>query len=113
MIESPAGARLRFGRADGHALMLTTEGGNMVELRGDGAVLISDDSGCSVRLEGGKVMIQAGSTVQVNASTVEVTAAKVHFISGDVVMDGRLKLVTLDAKHVISETYTPGFGNIS
>lgn len=105
VIESPAGARIRFGAVYGQALILTTEGGNTVELRGDGAVLISDGFGSSVRLEGGKIAIQGGSSI-------DIVAGKVHVISSDVVMDGRLEVDTLVAKSVVAESYTPGAGNI-
>ncbi len=105
VIESPAGARLRFGRADGHALTLTTEGGNMVELRGDGAVLISDGFGCSVRLEAGKISIQGGSNI-------DITAAKVRFNAALVEASGVLKVDTLIANSVVASSYTPGAGNI-
>ena len=105
VIESPAGARLRFGKADGHALMLTTEGGNVVELRGDGAVLISDGSGCSVRLEGGNIVIEGGSTI-------DVTAAKVRFNAAVVEAAGVLKVDTLIANSVVASSHTPGVGNI-
>ena len=104
VIESPAGARVRFGAADGHALMLTTESGNLVELRGDGAVLISG-GGCSVELQGGKVVIQGGTSV-------EIAAGRVHLASGDVVVDGVLKCDTLVANSVVASSYTPGAGNV-
>lgn len=105
VIESPAGARLRFGRADGHTLTLTTGGGNMVELRGDGAVLISDGFGCSVRLEAGKVTITGTTSVDVNASVVHLNAAVVE-------THGTLKAETIIANSVVAHSYTPGAGNI-
>ena len=77
----------------------------MVELRGDGAVLISDGSGCSVRLEGGNIVIEGGSTI-------DVTAAKVRFNAALVEASGVLKVDTLIANSVVAASYTPGAGNI-
>ena len=108
-IESPSGACLRFGTADGdpmrHALKLTTEGGNTVELRRDGAILITDGLGCSVRLEAGKVVITANGNVEVNASTIRLNA-------GIVETRRTLKAETIIVNAVVAHSYTPGAGNI-
>ena len=109
VIESPTGARLCFGTVDGlargHALKLTTESGNTVELRRDGAILITDGLGCSVRLEAGKVVITANGNVEVNASTVRLNAGLVE-------TRGTLKAETIIANAVVANSYTPGAGNI-
>ena len=85
---------------------LTDQGGGTIEFDHSGGSSIKIDSqGITITASSGKVKIVAASSMEVSAPMVKVDAGMSKF-------SGMVKCDVLKATTVISETYTPGAGNI-
>ena len=94
-------------------LILETPGGQKLTMQdGPGSVEIVDSNQNSVKLETAGVTVTTTSKATVNASTVEVTASSVTVNAGIATFSGVVKCDTLIANSVISQSYTPGAGNV-
>jgi len=95
------------------ALTLRTPGGNKLVLKdGPGAVIIEDSNGNVVRLESQGIALLASNNVRIDGSEVAINAGKIKLTAGTVECSNEIKGTTVNVKHVIAETYTPGSGNI-
>src|SRR5262245_11680008 len=114
VIRSKNGVRLRMDDQRGQEMLeLETPGGQRITLRdGPGSVLVEDANGNSVKLDGSGVTVNAAATVTVQASRVEVSAGMVTVDAGMASFSGIVRCNTLIATSVISQSYTPGAGNI-
>ena len=94
--------------------MLETRGGHKVVLSDSSeSITITDLNGNKVKLEPSGITITAAAKLTIEAaSSVEVSAGMVQLNSAMCKASGVMQCDTLIAKTVISETYTPGAGNI-
>jgi len=108
-LKSRNGLTVTLEDADGQErLTLETPGGQTVELRdGPGEIELRDQNGNTVKLEPAGVTVNAAAKVTVQASTVEVTAGQVTVNAGMSRFSG-----VVQADTVITNSYTPGAGNV-
>jgi uncharacterized protein involved in type VI secretion and phage assembly len=114
VICSRNGVRLTLDDTDGtEQLILETPGGQRVTLRdGPGSIRIEDGNGNSIKLETAGVTVTSSAKVTVQASTVEISAAMVAVNAGVSKFSGVVQADTVITNNVVSQTYTPGAGNI-
>jgi len=114
VIRSRNGVKLTLDDADGtEQFILETPGGQKVTLKdGPGSVRIEDGNGNSIRLESAGITVTAAAKVTVNASTVEISAGMVTVNAGMSRFSGVVQADTVITNNVVSQTYTPGAGNI-
>jgi uncharacterized protein involved in type VI secretion and phage assembly len=114
VICSRNGVKVTLDDTDGQEkLILETPGGQKLTMQdGPGSVEIVDSNQNSVKLETAGVTVTTTSKATVNASTVEVTASSVTVNAGIATFSGVVKCDTLIANSVISQSYTPGAGNV-
>lgn len=109
LIKTRSGSLLEFDDTDGSVVVtLSTESGHRLVLDGGSReVTLEHASGQVITMDaGGKVSIQANSTVDITASCLNVHAASAVF-------DGTITCTTLTASaSVVSPSYTPGAGNV-
>ena len=96
------------------SMVLKTPGGQTITLQdGPGSVVITDSNNNAVRLEAqgvtvismGTVTVQGGSQVTLTAGMVSVNAGMANF-------SGIIQCSQIITNSVISETYSPGAGNL-
>jgi uncharacterized protein involved in type VI secretion and phage assembly len=90
-----------------------TPGGQKLTLKdGPGSVEIADSNGNSVTLETRGITVNAAAKVTINASTVEISSGVVTVNAGMSKFSGVVQCDTLITNSVVSNSYTPGAGNI-
>ena len=90
-----------------------TPGGQKFTLKdGPGSVEIADSKGNSVTLEPGGITVNATMKVAINASAVEINSGAVTVNAGTSKFSGVVQCDTLISNSVVSNSYTPGAGNI-
>ena len=114
VLKTRSGTQIRFDDQSGQEhIELRTPGGQTIRL--------SDDQGGSVRLECNgnsltigvsDIVLHTGVKVILNGSIVEINSATVNVNSGMSIFSGVVKCETLITKSVVSDSYTPGAGNI-
>jgi uncharacterized protein involved in type VI secretion and phage assembly len=94
-------------------IILQTAGGQSVLLRdGPGFIEIQDSHGNRLRMESSGITLNSPAKVTVNASNVEVSAGMVTVEAGLSRFSGVVQADTVICNSVISQSYTPGAGNI-
>jgi uncharacterized protein involved in type VI secretion and phage assembly len=108
VIKTRSGSLLEFDDSDGAVkVTLSTSSGHKLVLNdAPQEVTLTHQNGCTIVMNtAGQVKITANSTVEVTAAAVNVHAPMAKF-------DGVVKCTTLIATSVVSQSYTPGAGNI-
>jgi len=88
--------------------------GQKITIEGDaGGVLIQDDSGDSIQLQRGSILISASAKISLKCSEIEIDASILTVNAGMAKFSGVVQTDTLVANSVVASSYTPGAGNIS
>jgi uncharacterized protein involved in type VI secretion and phage assembly len=114
LIRSRNGLTITLDDQDGNeSIVIETPGGQKITLEeGPGAVVIADGNGNSVALERNGITLSTSSKVTVNASTVEVNATAVSVNAPVSRFSGIVQCESLISNSVVSDSYTPGAGNV-
>jgi uncharacterized protein involved in type VI secretion and phage assembly len=95
------------------SFIVETPGGQKLTLKdGPGSVEIADSNGNSVTLEARGITVNASAKITINASTVEISSGVVTVNAGMSKFSGVVQCDTLITNSVVSNSYTPGAGNI-
>jgi len=95
------------------SIVIETPGGQKLTLEdGPGAVVLTDSNGNSVELRTNGIIVNAASKVVLNASAVEVNAGVVSVSAAISRLSGVVQCDALISNSVVSQSYTPGAGNI-
>jgi uncharacterized protein involved in type VI secretion and phage assembly len=109
LLKSRNGSKLEFDDTEGAGkVTVSMKSGHEIVLDDSAQqVTVAHQNGCTIVIDvGGKIAIQANSSVDVTAPTMNVHAATANF-------DGMIMCTTLIASSgVVSPSYTPGAGNI-
>jgi uncharacterized protein involved in type VI secretion and phage assembly len=109
LLKSRAGSKLEFDDTDGaEKVTVSMRSGHEIVLDDSAQqVTVTHKNGCTIVIDvGGKISIQANSSVDLTAPTMNVHAATANF-------DGMINCTTLIASSgVVSPSYTPGAGNM-
>jgi uncharacterized protein involved in type VI secretion and phage assembly len=114
LIRSRNGLTITLDDQDGNeSIVIETPGGQKITLEdGPGAVVIADGNGNSVALDAMGITLSTSSKVTVNASTVEVNATAVSVNAPVSRFSGIVQCESLISNSVVSDSYTPGAGNV-
>ena len=114
LVRSRNGVQITLDDQDGReSIIIETPGGQKLTLEdGPGAVVLTDSNGNSVELRTNGITVNAASRVIVNASAVEVNAGAVSVRAALSKFSGVVQCDTLISNSVVSQSYTPGAGNI-
>ena len=94
-------------------LVLQTPGGQRVTLKdGPGTLHIEDSNGNTIAMGAAGITITASIQVTVNADQVNITAGTLTVDVGVAKFSGTVMADTVICKSVVSDSYTPGAGNI-
>lgn len=94
-------------------IVIETPGGQRLSLAdGPGAIMLTDSSGNVVELNAHGVTVKAVSTLTVRANVVEVHADVVDVSATISKFSGVVQCDTLVSNNVVSQSYTPGAGNV-
>jgi uncharacterized protein involved in type VI secretion and phage assembly len=95
------------------SMVLQTPGGQTITLRdGPGSIVITDSNNNAVKLEAQGVTISSAGKVTVQATQVEVSASMVTVNAAIAKFSGIIDCLMLKTNSVVSETYSPGAGNL-
>jgi uncharacterized protein involved in type VI secretion and phage assembly len=95
------------------SIVIETPGGQKLTLEdGPGAVVLTDSNGNSVELGTNGITVNAASRVVLNASAAEVNAGSVSVNAAISKFSGVVQCDTLISNSVVSQSCTPGAGNI-
>jgi uncharacterized protein involved in type VI secretion and phage assembly len=108
------GVKITLNDQDGQeSFIVETPGGQKLTLKdGPGSVEIADSNGNSVTLETRGITVNAAAKVAINASTIEINSGVVTVNAGMSKFSGVVQCDTLISNSVVSNSYTPGAGNI-
>ena len=114
LVRSRNGVQITIDDQGGReSIVIETPGGQKLTLEdGPGAVVLTDSNGNSVELRTNGITVNAASRVVLNASVVEVNAGSVSVSAAISKFSGVVQCDTLISNSVISQSYTPGAGNI-
>jgi uncharacterized protein involved in type VI secretion and phage assembly len=114
LVRSRNGVQITLDDQGGReSIIIETPGGQKLTLEdGPGAVVLTDSNGNSVELRTDGITVNAPSTVILNASTVEINAGVVSVNATISKFSGVVQCDTLISNSVVSQSYTPGAGNI-
>ena len=114
LLRSRNGVAITLDDEDGQeSFTVETPGGQKLTLKdGPGSVEIADSNGNSVTLEPSGITVNAAAKVTLNASTVEISSGVVTVKAGMSKFSGVVQCDTLITNSVVSNSYTPGAGNI-
>ena len=114
LVRSRNGVQITLDDQGGReSIVIETPGGQKLTLEdGPGAVVLTDSNGNSVELRTNGITVNAASRVVLNASAVEVNAGSVSVSAAISKFSGVVQCDTLISNNVISQSYTPGAGNI-
>lgn len=113
-LKSRNGIYITLDDSDGQeTLTLKTPAGQTVVLKdGPGSIETKDSNGNSIRMESSGITVNAAAKVTINASTIEISAGMVTVNAGMSKFSGVVEADTVITKAVVSDSYTPGAGNI-
>ena len=114
LLRSRNGVTITLDDEDGQEnFTMETPGGQKLTLKdGPGSVEIADSNGNSVTLESSGITVNASAKVTINASTVEISSGVVTVNAGMSKFSGVVQCDSLITNSVVSNSYTPGAGNI-
>ena len=97
----------------GERIVIATPGGQALVLQdAPGTVEIRDAHGNNVRMNEDGVTVSAAKKVTVASGEVEISAGKVTVNAGLTKFNGTMQVDTLISNSVVSQSYSPGAGNI-
>lgn len=114
LLRSRNGLTIAFDDQDGReSIVIATAAGQAITLRdGPGSVVISDSNGNDVTLAPAGVTVSASSRVTLKATVVEIDATMVSVNASVSRFGGIVQCDLLITDSVVSDSYTPGAGNI-
>ena len=114
LLRSRNGVMITLDDEDGReCFTVETPGGQKLTLKdGPGSVEIVDSNGNSVMLEAAGITVNASAKITLNASAVEISSGVVTVNAGMSKFSGVVQCDTLITNSVVSNSYTPGAGNI-
>lgn len=114
LLRTRTGVQIKMEDSDGQErLTLETPGGQKLTLRdGPGRIEIADSNGNEIEFDPSGITVRASARVNVEASVVKVNAATIDVSAGLSKFSGVVKCEALITKSVVSNSYTPGAGNI-
>ena len=114
VLRSRNGVKLTLDDTQGQeSMILQTPGGQTITLKdGPGSIVITDSNNNAVKLEPQGVTVSSAGKVTVQATQVEVTASMVNVNSAMAKFSGIIDCAMLKTNSVVSETYSPGAGNL-
>jgi uncharacterized protein involved in type VI secretion and phage assembly len=114
LVRSRNGVQITLDDQGGReSIIIETPGGQQLALEdGPGAVVLTDSNGNSVELRTNGIIMNAASRVILNASAIEVNAGVVSVSAAISKFSGVVQCDTLISNSVVSQSYTPGAGNI-
>ncbi|MBX2821653.1 MAG: hypothetical protein KTR29_18285 [Rhodothermaceae bacterium] len=113
-IRSRNGVKITLEDTNGQeSITLETPGGQQFSLKdGPGHIEMTDSNGNSVSLEPSGITITTSTRVTVNAAVVEIDSGMVNINAGISKFSGVVQADTVITNSVISNSYTPGVGNL-
>ena len=94
-------------------ILVETAAGQRLTIQGDDqGVVIQDDAGDSIHLQGGGIQIRASATVSLECSVLEISASMITVNAPTTQFSGTVQADTLIANAVVANSYTPGAGNL-
>ena len=114
LLRSRNGVKITLDDQGGReSVIIETPGGQKLTLEdGPGAVVRTDSNGNSVELKTNGITVNAASKVTLNASTVEINAGLLSVSAAVSKFSGVVQCDALISNSVVSQSYTPGAGNI-
>ncbi|HEX5111188.1 MAG TPA: phage baseplate assembly protein V [Vicinamibacterales bacterium] len=114
MLRTRNGLTITLSDADGQErLSLATPGGQTLTLSdGPGGVELVDSNGNAIRLQPSGITITAAGRVNVQAAQVSVSAGTIDLNAAMVNCSSTLRADSVVTNSVISNSYTPGVGNV-
>lgn len=96
------------------SLVLQTPAGQTITLRdGPGSIVITDSNNNAVKLEPQGVTVSSTGTVTVSAGAqLTITAGQVNVNAGMASFSGIIQCQQIITQSVVSQTYSPGVGNL-
>lgn len=94
-------------------VLVETAAGQKITIVGDEqGVIIQDDAGDSIQLQGGNIAIRATAQVSIQCNSASISALAIRVDAPMTQFTGVVQADTVIANTVIASTYTPGAGNI-
>ena len=94
-------------------LTCETPAGQTLTLKdGPGTIEIKDASGNRITVEPSGITIQSSTNIKVNGTMVDINASMLRVTAGMSRFNGVVQCDTLISNSVVSQSYTPGAGNI-
>ena len=114
LLRSRNGVKITIDDQDGReSVVIETPGGQKLTLEdGPGAVVLTDSNGNSVKLAPNGITVDAAAKVTLSAGAVEVNAQIVSVNAPLSKFNGMVQCDVLISNAVVSQSYTPGAGNI-
>ena len=114
LLRSRNGVTITLDDQDGgENVVIETPGGQKLTLQdGPGAITLTDSNGNSMKLAPNGITIDAAAKVTLNAGAVEVNAGIVSVNAAISKFSGVVQCDVLISNSVVSQSYTPGAGNI-
>lgn len=114
LLRSRSGLKITLDDEDGReSIVIETPGGQTLTLMdGPGTVMIVDSNGNSVHLKPNGISVNAASKITLNAGAVEVNGGTLEVNAAAAKFSGVVQCDTLISNSVVSQSYSPGAGNI-
>ena len=114
LLRSRNGVKITIDDQDGReSVVIETPGGQKLTLEdGPGAVVLTDSNGNSLKLAPNGITVAAAAKVTLSAGAVEVNAQIVTVNAALSKFNGMVQCDVLISNAVVSQSYTPGAGNI-
>jgi len=114
LVRSRNGLKITLDDQEGReSVVIETPGGQKLTLEdGPGAVVLTDSNGNSLKLAPNGITISAAVKVTLDAGAVEVNAGIVSVNAAISKFSGIVQCDVLVSNSVVSQSYTPGAGNI-
>ena len=94
-------------------VLVESAAGQKINIQGDGkGVVMQDQDGDSIQLQGGNIEVRAAAQVSIQCSSLSISAAMITVDAPTTQFSGVVKADTVITNTVIASTYTPGAGNI-
>lgn len=113
-LHSRGGLKITLNDESGHeSFVVETEAGQKFLLQnGPGHIELLDGNGNSLRLEPDGITVNSAAKVTINASVVEINSGLLNVNAPMSKFSGVVQCDALISNSVISESYSPGAGNI-
>jgi hypothetical protein len=99
--------------AGNNRVLVETLTGQQVTIQGDAqGVVVQDDSGDSIQLQGGNIQIRATGQVSIQCAQVSISASMITVDTPIARFTGEIQADLVTANNVVSQAFTPGSGNV-